>query len=349
MKVTGEKILEIKKQVEAGKFVSPDKSPFFEGNLTLLKSGLEWKYTHSEKGDQEAVLNDPITLSRWVKMRGSNVILRDYQKEMLKAIYEDRRIVFNKSRQIGCNIIMAIAMLTKALLGKTGLAVFNKADSAKGFMDSVKDIYQNLPHHLQKGIISWSNKSIVFENGGRIISNASSKSPAFGYTIDFLYIDEMAHIPDNIIEPFWRAIYPVVTSQKDSIIVLASTPNGKNLFHKLFTENTGFRKISIPYSIVPGRNSIWFKPFDLDKVKGLMQGFTDMGITWKIESSNSNESYNFWFQLDITESQKAQFNWKKIAGYYLNDIGTWSSWKEQAILDIGGIMNFEQEYNNRFL
>jgi hypothetical protein len=61
---------------------------------------------------------------------------------------------------------------------------------------------------LKAGIKNWNQKSMVCENGCKIRTAARSKAPAIGFTIDFLYLDEFARVPSNIIEPYYTAVYP---------------------------------------------------------------------------------------------------------------------------------------------
>jgi hypothetical protein len=93
---------------------------------------------------------------------------------------------------------------------------------------------------------------------------ARSKEPAIGFTIDVLYMDEFAHIPKNIIEPYYENAFPTVSSLTHSKVIITSTPNGINLFYDLLTaaETTDISKKSryVPMRVywhqVPGRDTI---------------------------------------------------------------------------------------------
>jgi hypothetical protein len=117
--------------------------------------------------------------------------------------------------------------------GKGIMVVANKNDTVIEIVDKIKNMYKLLPFFLKPGVVNWNTKSIVFDNGCRIKSQARSKEPAIGFVIDFLYMDEFAHIPPNIINNYYRAAIPTVSSMSNSKIVITSTPNGANLFKEL--------------------------------------------------------------------------------------------------------------------
>ena len=56
-----------------------------------------------------------------------------------------------------------------------------------------------------------------------------------GFTIDLLYLDEFAHIPDNFIRDYYGSIVPVVSAINNSRIIITSTPDGFNMFWELMT------------------------------------------------------------------------------------------------------------------
>jgi hypothetical protein len=90
------------------------------------------------------------------------------------------------------------------------MIVANKAWQKK---DKIKSIYSLIPFFLKPGIKVWNQKSLTFDNGCRIKTSARTKTPA----IDLLLIYFswwVAHIPANIIEPYYTAVYPVTSGIK---------------------------------------------------------------------------------------------------------------------------------------
>lgn len=141
------------------------------------------------------------------------------------------------------------------------LVVANKQATAGEIVSKIKEIIKHLPFFLKPGVISGGALGLSFDNGCRLFSQATTKTAAIGFTIHLLYADEFAHIPENFVVPFYRSIYPTLSSSKVSKIVITSTPNGMNLFHKLYkgaVEKTNrYNPIRIDWWEVPGRDEDW--------------------------------------------------------------------------------------------
>lgn len=140
------------------------------------------------------------------------------------------------------------------LLGNTGA-------TAKEIIEKVKAILENLPFFLKPGILKKDVLQMKFDNGCRIIGRTTTKSAAIGFTIHLLYCDEFAHIQANIINSFWRSVYPTLSSSKISQVIITSTPNGMNLFYDIYNGaveglNT-FKPLFVAWWQVPGRDAAW--------------------------------------------------------------------------------------------
>lgn len=80
-----------------------------------------------------------------------------------------------------------------------------------------------------------------------------------------LFIDEMAHIPDHIIQEFWNSVIPVISSSSATKLVVVSTPNGAgNLFHKIYSgaerRDPKFQQWNcerVDWWEIPGRGKKW--------------------------------------------------------------------------------------------
>ena len=84
-------------------------------------------------------------------------------------------------------------------------------------------------------------------------------------TINVLVIDEMAFIPDHIMDEFWNSVIPVISSDvtRSTKVFAVSTPNGtSNLFYKMYTgsergELKLWKPIRIDWWEIPGRGKKW--------------------------------------------------------------------------------------------
>lgn len=161
---------------------------------------------------------------------------------------------------------------------KNVLLVANKGDTSKEVMQKMKEIYVRLPFFMQPGIENWAVNSVSFDNDCYVQAIATTSTPAIGFTIDFLYIDEFAYIPPNIASLFWKSVIPTMDAVKTSKMVITSTPNGMNLFYDVYTAAeknlNGFTPIKTYWYEVPGRDEVWKE----EKIAELGNGNHDLGL-----------------------------------------------------------------------
>jgi hypothetical protein len=77
-----------------------------------------------------------------------------------------------------------------------------------------------------------------------------------------LIVDEMAHIDVGIMEEFWAAVYPTISSNDKAKVLIASTPNSVgNKFHDLWEKShipkSGWGYARVPWFDVPGKTEEW--------------------------------------------------------------------------------------------
>lgn len=76
-----------------------------------------------------------------------------------------------------------------------------------------------------------------------------------------VFLDEFAFVPNNIATEFFNSVYPVISSGKTTKIIIVSTPNGMNLFYKMWMDATEKRStyatVDVHWSEVPGRDEKW--------------------------------------------------------------------------------------------
>lgn len=270
-------------------------------------------------------------------------------------------------------ISAAIFMLHKILFDndKNIMIVANKGDTAVEIVDKIKSIYSLLPFFLKPGIKTWNQKSLTFENGCRIKTSARTKTPAIGFTIDVLYLDEFAHIPSNIIEPYYTAAFPTTAAIQNSKIIITSTPNGMNLFHKLLTDaerpegdpkKNNYKPMRVYWYQVPGRFVTYLR---LNEHKLYENGLTKEDILKAVtdkwgDVTKIEMSWNSDFQKDIIHIYNNEScSDEEIKSFTLKNEKDWdvsllsiaevTTWKEEAIKDIGGEDAFNQEYGLRFI
>ena len=254
---------------------------------------------------------------------------------------------------------------------KNCMIVANKGDTAIEIVDKVKSIYTLLPFFLKPGVKTWNQKSLTFENGCRIKTSARSKTPAIGFTIDVLYLDEFAHSPSNIIEPYYTAAFPTVSAVQNSKIIITSTPNGMNLFHRLLTDaerpdgdpmKNNYKPMRVYWYQVPGRFVTYIR---LNHHKLYEYGVTKDDIFKMVqdtfgEVTKTKIEFNLDQQKDVihvfnnencTDEEVKSLHFLDKNGFETSilAIAEMTTWKDEAVKDIGGEDAFNQEYGLRFI
>ena len=116
---------------------------------------------------------------------------------------------------------------------KNALVLGNKFKTAKEILDKIKNIFYYLPYYLKPGIRKWNEAEIVFDNGCRIMAEATTINSGISFTYHCVLADEFAHVAPNIVDKFYNQIFPTITAGKARFII-SSTQNGFNLFYKLY-------------------------------------------------------------------------------------------------------------------
>lgn len=147
-----------------------------------------------------------------------------YQVEMLNNFQKYQNNIAMISRQMGKTTIVAIYLLWYAMFhpDKTILVVANKREQASEIMSRIKYTYELLPDWLRDAVTEYNKQSVVFSNGSKIISRATTPDAGRGLSISCLYVDEFAFVKPNIAEEFWTAISPTLSTGGKCIIT--STP-----------------------------------------------------------------------------------------------------------------------------
>lgn len=253
----------------------------FQGNPRLKRPGEVFEWTEERQAEYIRCATDPVyfveTYMKVVHVDHGLVplILWDYQKEMLLSMVNNRNTIITTARQIGKSTVTCAFIIWYVLFNgqKTVALLANKGSTAREIMNKVHIGYQNLPKWLQQGVEAANKGSLELENGSRVIAEATSGSAIRGYSINLLFIDEAAFIENW--EEFFTSVAPTISSGKTTKMVLVSTPNGLNHYHKLWINakagRTDYNWIEVTWRQVPGRDEEWRKKtladlnFDLDK------------------------------------------------------------------------------------
>lgn len=376
---TSELVEKATQRMHDGEKVQRFENPWFMGEIGVRRAGVAFKLSDYEINEYiKCKLDIHYFAEKYCKVKTEDgsiqyITLRDYQKDILDLYTKNRFSILMGSRQIGKTINAAITMLHFITFNndKNIMIVANIRGTTIEIVDKIKSIYVNLPFFLKVGIKNWNQQSIICENGCRVKTAARSRTPAIGFTIDFLYLDEFAHIPSNIIEPYYTAAFPVVSAIENSKIIITSTPNGMNLFHRLLTDaerpdgdplKNNYRAMRVYWYQVPGRFVTYFrlnphrmyehnvdKDYIFEQVKECFSELTKVDMKF---NSEIVKDVIYVYNNDACPDElvrKFEFINDKGESIPINRIAEVTTWKQEAIKDIGGEDAFNQEYGLRFV
>lgn len=349
-------------------------NPWFKNNIGVRRSGCVFGWTQSEIDEYaKSKVDIQYFANTYCKIKSEDgtvkqMKLRDYQYGILDAYDKSRFVINCSSRQTGKTITAAITILHYCLFNqnKGVMIVANKNDTVVEIIDKIKNIYQQLPFFLQVGIKNWNSKSVVFDNGCRIKSQARSKEPAIGFTIDLLYMDEFAHIPNTIVRHYYKAAVPTVSSIKNSKIIITSTPNGPNLFKELVMgsqlpvghpDKNPYTFVKVLWWQVPGRLDTKVYPLQSELFKrdwtkqNVIDALNMHGIKWYEDEEPTDNGKREFFRIPHIEGQTEVELVRALSCLdgTLSSVCEITNWKEQETKLIGGPDEFSQEYDLQFV
>ena len=187
----------------------------------------------------------------------------DFQQDMLKTFHENRFSICKLPRQVG-KTTTAVAFLLHYILFNENVNVAilaNKSSTAREILGRLQLAFEYLPRFLQHGIREWNKGSIELANGSRALADSTSGSSVRGRSFNVIFLDEFAFVPNNIAEAFFMSTYPTISSGNSTKVIIVSTPNGLNLFYRMWMDAIEKRSLYIPieihWSMVPGRDEKW--------------------------------------------------------------------------------------------
>jgi hypothetical protein len=241
----------------------------YNGNENLKKVNTPVGYTADQVKEFVKCSQDPLYfIKKYIKIVHVDHGLVpfktwEFQDKLIKTIYENRFSIHKLSRQIGKTTCTAAIMLWYVLFNKFyKIAILaHKLEGACEVLSRVKLAFENLPKWLQQGVVSWNEGDIELENGSSIFAAATSGSAVRGKSINLVYLDEFAFVPFNLQEEFYRSTMPTISSGNTTKVVITSTPNGMDLFYKIWHDAINKKSRFVAYQAgwrdVPGRGEAW--------------------------------------------------------------------------------------------
>jgi Terminase large subunit, T4likevirus-type, N-terminal/Terminase RNaseH-like domain len=239
------------------------------GNQNLKRSGVSHNWTTEQVTEFLKCARDPeYFIETYVKIvnidRGLiNFSLYDYQRDIVNLSVRERFVICKMPRQCGKTTTIAGILIWYVLFHENfNVAILaNKLAQAREILSRIQLAYEHLPKWLQQGVVEWNKGSMEMENGSKILASATSSNAIRGGSFNLVYLDEFAFVDNNMQESFFASVYPTISSGKTSKVLITSTPNGLNMFYKIWADSeTGkndYRRIDVHWSQVPGRDEKW--------------------------------------------------------------------------------------------
>lgn len=241
----------------------------YNGNPNLLSHKTNVSLTQDQLNEYVKCMNDPIYFIRnYIKIINLDLglvkfNLWDFQDDMIQTFHSNRFSIVKVGRQSGKSTTVISYLLHYALFNENvSIAILaNKASTSRELLHRLKLSYEYLPNWLKQGIIVWNKGDIQFTNGSKIIASATSTSSIRGLSINLLYLDEFAIVPNNQAEDFFASTYPTISSGKTTKIIITSTPRGLNHYYRMWSDaiegRSLYKAIDVHWSQIPGRDEKW--------------------------------------------------------------------------------------------
>ena len=253
-----------------------NRSDKYLGNAKLKAAGVTINFTEKQVEEYVRCAADPVYfIKNYVKIisldKGTVPFeMYDFQEEMVELCHKSRFIISKMPRQSGKSTTVTSYLLHYILFNQSmSVAMLaNKLTTARELLGRLKMAYEFLPLWLQQGVVEWNKGSIVLENGSKVLASSTSSSAIRGGSFNFILLDEFAYVPQNVAEEFFSSVYPTITSGKTTKVIITSTPNGLNMFYKLWINankqigedgKNEYTPLEVHWTDVPGRDEAWKK------------------------------------------------------------------------------------------
>jgi len=247
-------------------------------NLTKTPYKKE-KYTAHELQELMKCAVDPIYFIEeycWIQhpTKGRmKFVLFDYQRELLDAYHNHRYSIALISRQMGKSTAAAAYLLWYSMFvpDQTILIAAHKYSGAQEIMQRIRFAYELMPDFIRAGVTAYNKGSLEFDNGSRIIAQATTENTGRGLSISMAYLDEFAFVRPTIAREFWTSLSPTLSTGGKCIIT--STPNqDDDQFAQIWREanktvdaygneqevgKNGFKAYSADWTAHPDRDEEW--------------------------------------------------------------------------------------------
>lgn len=212
-------------------------------NPGLKKVNAEDEYTPHMIEELRKCKKDPVYfINNYVKTqhptRGTVPFkLFDYQERFVRCLQTERFVISLQPRQMGKTLTSAIFLLWYATFhaDSTLLIASKNMSHALEIAARIRFAYEEMPHWIKCGVKYYNRKTIEFDNGSRIICEATTEKTGRGLSVTAILLDELGFIAPRVQQELWASLTPTLSTGGSAII--SSTPNGDtDLFAQLWRD-----------------------------------------------------------------------------------------------------------------
>ena len=171
--------------------------------------------------------------------------LNSAQNKILAELIKNNRLTILKARQLGSTTFIAAFLFWKTLFNtnERTAVIAHTRDAAESIFLIYKNFYNNLPQFLQFSTTSSNVREMNFKTGSKIKVGSASTESFRGSTYNNVHASEVGFWGDA--EKTISSIFQTLTA--NPTIVLESTANGFNDFHKLWHDENGMSKLFLSW------------------------------------------------------------------------------------------------------
>jgi hypothetical protein len=193
--------------------------------------------------------------------------LYDKQRDLLNFIRNNDRVIVLSSRQLGKSTTYCIYVMWLMCFfpDMSVMIAANKQDSAIEMMSKIRLAYEYLPYWIKPAVMKYNVKQLAFANNSRVAAFATSSSAGRSFSCQVVILDEFAFVRPKMASMFFGSVYPVVSSAKNSKVIIVSTPNPEetievNMYHQLWEMANNNAAVGNIEGWKPFRMDWWDRP-----------------------------------------------------------------------------------------
>jgi len=241
------------------------------------------------------------------------------------------------SHNSGKSVTVSVYLLWKAMFIpniNVGIAG-NVHKLALEVLDKIKKIYIQLPIWLQPGLESWNKGTIEFDNGTKILTSATSGDSFRGFSINLLFVDEVAFIHHNLWEEFSDAVFPAQDALANKQTILTSTAKGMNHWYFMVQGAKKNTKRTVQ------------KDYILDNKLTVQEAYESKDFTYDIKDIvKENDLYTIIYHKGENGYRLEEALWTEVPRWNRDGTKKDTEVFKQEQIEKNGVLYFQQNFGN---